>query len=78
MEDIRGREGKLKGAGIRGGDERLWTLGNDLRVSEGEGRDLGALLMGDRRVCVVTSTECYANNGSWNTTSETSDALYGD
>jgi len=37
MEDIRGRKGKLKGekSEMETNHERLWTLGNNLRVSEG-------------------------------------------
>ena len=37
IEDIRRRKGKMKGGKSEGetNHERLWTLGNDLRVSEG-------------------------------------------
>ena len=39
MEDIRGRKGKPKWGKSEGevNHERLWTLGNKLRVSEGKG-----------------------------------------
>ena len=60
--------------------ERLWTLRNKLRVSEGRG--LGG------RASPVTGikedTYCmehwvlYAKNESWNTTSKTKDVLSGD
>ena len=60
--------------------ERLWTLGNKQRASEGRG-------VGDWDRPVVGIKEdtyrierwvLYANNESWNTTSETKDVLYGD
>ena len=39
MEDIRKRKGKMKGGKSEGemNHERLWTLGNNLRASEGRG-----------------------------------------
>ena len=41
MEDIRGRKGKLKGGKSEGetNHERLWTLGNNLRLFWGGWRD---------------------------------------
>ena len=60
--------------------ERLWTLGNKLRASEGRGvGDWDRLVMD-----IKESTYCdehwvlYANNESWSTTSKTKDVLYGD
>ena len=60
--------------------ERLWTLGNKLRASEGS--RVGEW---DRPVMgIKEGTYCmepwvlYANNESWNTTSKTKDVLYGD
>ena len=60
--------------------ERLWTLGNKLRVSEGRGvGGWASLVMG-----IKEGTYCMehwvldANNESWNTTSKTNDVLYGD
>ena len=39
MEDMRRRKGKMEGRGIgvETNQERLWTLGNKLRVLEGRG-----------------------------------------
>ena len=60
--------------------DRLWTLGNKPRASEGRG--LGGwdrLVMG-----IKEGTYCmehwvlYANNESWNIISKTKDVLYGD
>ena len=60
--------------------ERLWTLGNKLRVSEGR-------WLGDRASPVMGTKEgtyctehwvLFANNEAWNTTSKTKDILYGD
>ena len=60
--------------------ERLWTLGNKLRASEGR-------RVGDWEVPVMGIKEgtygighwvLYANNESWNFTSKTKDVLYGD
>ena len=60
--------------------ERLWTLGNKLRVLEG--RRVGGWaspVMG-----IKEGTYCmehwvlYANSESWSTTSKTNDVLYGD
>ena len=60
--------------------ERLWTLGNKLRASEGRG-----VREWDRLVMVIKeSTYCtmhwvlYASNESWNFTSKTRDVPYGD
>ena len=60
--------------------ERLWTLGNKLRASEG--RRVGDW---DRPVMgIKEGTYCmvhwvlYATNESWNFTSKTRDVLYGD
>ena len=60
--------------------ERLWTLGNKLRSSEGRG--VGEW---DRPVMgIKESTYCmehwvlYATNGASNFTSESRDVLYGD
>ena len=60
--------------------ERLWTLGNKLRASEG--RRVGDW---DRPVMgIKEGTYCmvhwvlYANNESWNIASKTGDVLYGD
>ena len=43
MEDHRGREGKLNGkkSERETNHERLWTLGNKLRASEGRGWGIG-------------------------------------
>ena len=60
--------------------KRLWTLENNLRVSEG--RRVGDW---DRQVMgIKEGTYCmehwvlYGNNASWNTTSKKNDVLYGD
>ena len=60
--------------------ERLWTLGNKLRTSEG--RELGdwarpAMGIKEGTYCMVHWV-LYANNESWNTTSKTNGVLYGD
>lgn len=79
MEDIgRWREvswGKSEG---ETNHERLWTLGNKLRVSEG--RVVGgwvSLVMG-----IKEGTGCMEqwvlHSESWNTTTKTNDVLYGD
>ena len=59
--------------------ERLWTLENKLRASEGrEVEDWDRPVMG-----IKEGTYCmepwvlYANNESWNTTSKTNDVLHG-
>ena len=60
--------------------ERLWTMRNKLRTSEGRGvGEWDRLVTG-----IKEGTYCmehrvsYANNESWNTTSKTNDVLYGD
>ena len=60
--------------------QRLWTLGNKLRASEGRG-----MREWDRRVMgIKEGTYCMvhwvlnASNESWNFTSKTRDVLYGD
>ena len=54
--------------------ERLWTLGNKLRASEGRWvGDWDRPVMGTKEGRVL-----YTNNESWNTTSKTNDVLYGD
>ena len=50
--------------------ERLWTLGNKLRVSEG--RVMG---IKEGTYCMVHWV-LYASNESWNFTSKTWDVLY--
>ena len=60
--------------------ERLWTLGNKLRASEGRGLgDCDRLVMGikEGKYCMVQWV-LYANNESWNIASKTGDVLYGD
>ena len=60
--------------------ERLWTLGNKLRASEGRrvgDRDRLGMGIKEGTYCVVHWT-LYANNESWNFTSKTKDVLYGD
>ena len=58
--------------------ERLWTLGNKLRASGGEG-EWDRLVMGIKEgtYCMVHWV-LYTNNESWNTTSKTKNVLYGD
>ena len=60
--------------------ERLWTLGNELRVLEGRvAGDWARPVLG-----IKEGTYCmkhwvlYAKNESWNTTSKVNDVLYGD
>ena len=60
--------------------DRLWTLGNKLRASEG--RRVGEwdrLVMGinEGRYCMVHWV-LHASNESWNFTSKTRDVLYGE
>ena len=60
--------------------ERLWTLGNKLRVSDMRRvEECDRLVMGitEGTYCMVHWVLC-ANNESWNTTSKTRDVLYGD
>ena len=60
--------------------ERLWTLGNKLRASEGRGVgewDRLVMSSGEVTYCMVHWV-LYATNQSWNSTSKTSDTLYGD
>ena len=59
--------------------ERLWTLGNKLRASEGRGvGDWDRPAMGKEGTYCMVQWALYANNESWNTTSKTKDMLYGD
>ena len=55
--------------------ERLWTLGNELRPSDG--REVGLMGIKEGTYCMVHWV-LYANNESWNTTSKTKDILYGE
>ena len=55
--------------------ERLRTLGNKLRASEGRG--VGEWDSKEGTYCMVHWV-LYATNESWNFTSKTRDALYGD
>ena len=81
MEDHHRREGYLKGEKSEReiNHERLWTLGNKLRVSEVRGMGGWVSLV----MFIKEGTYCmehwvlYANNESWNTTSKTNDVLYG-
>ena len=60
--------------------ERLWTLGNKLRASEGRGvgeRDRLVMGMKEGTYCMVPWV-LYTSNESWNFTSKTRDVLYGD
>ena len=60
--------------------ERLWTLRNKLRASEGRGvGEWDRLVMGSKEgtYCMVRWV-LYATNESWNFTSKTRDVLYGD
>ena len=59
--------------------ERLWTLGNKLRASEGRGmEEWDRLVMGIKEgTYYMEHWVLYANNESWNTTSKTKDLLYG-
>ena len=60
--------------------ERLWTLGNKLRASEGRGvGEWDRLVMGggEGTYCMVHWV-LYATNESLNFTSKTRDVLYGD
>ena len=78
MEDHRGRKGKLneKKSERETNHERLWTLGNKLRASDGRGGDLDRLVMGIKEgmYCMVHWV-LYASNESWNFTSRTSNVL---
>ena len=60
--------------------ERLQTLGNKLRVSEGRGvGEWDRPVMGHKEgMYCMLHWVLYANNESWNTTSKTKDILYGD
>ena len=60
--------------------ERLQTLGNKLRVSEGRGvGEWDRLVMGIKEgTYFMTYWVLYASNESWNFTSKTRDVLYGD
>ena len=60
--------------------ERLWTLGNKLRVSEGRGvGEWDRLVIGIKEgtYCMVHCM-LYASYESWNFKSKTRDVLYGD
>ena len=60
--------------------ERLWTLGNKLRVSEGRevgDRDRPVMGIKEGMYCMVQWV-LYATNESSNFTSEARDVLYGD
>ena len=60
--------------------DRLWTLGNKLRASEGKRvGEWDRLVKGIKEgtYCTVQWV-LYANNESWNFTSKTRDVLYGD
>ena len=57
--------------------ERLWTLGNKLRASEGrrvEDWDRPVMDIKEGTYCREHGV-LYANNESWNTTSKTNDVL---
>ena len=60
--------------------KRLWTPGNKLRVLGGRGvRGWVSLVKGIKEgVYCNEHWVLYANNESWNITSKTHDALYGD
>ena len=60
--------------------ERLWTMRNKLRTSEGRGvGEWDRPVMGSKEgtYCMVHWV-LYASNESWNFTSKTRDVLYGD
>ena len=60
--------------------EKLWTLRNKLRASEGRGvREWDRLMMGSKegKFCMVPCV-LHATNESSNFTSKTRDVLYGD
>ena len=79
-EDHRGREGKLNGkkSERETNHERLWTLGNKLRVTEGSRVGvLGNWVMGIKEgTCGDEHWVLYATNESLNTASKTNDVLY--
>ena len=60
--------------------ERLWTLGNKLRVSEGrEEGEWVSPVMGIREgTYYMEHWASYANNESWNTRSKINDVPYAD
>ena len=60
--------------------ERLWTLGNQLRVVEGRGvGDWDRPVMGIKEgAYCIEHWVLYSNNESWNTTTKTKDVLYGE
>lgn len=81
MWNIRNTEDKREGGENEGGGnrretnhERLWSLGNKLRPSEGRfQRAWGSQIMGIKEgICCDKHT----TNESWNTTSKTNDILY--
>ena len=60
--------------------ERLWTMRNKLRTSEGRGvGEWDRLVMGSKEgtYCMVHRV-LYATNGTLNFTSESEDVLYGE
>ena len=60
--------------------ERLWTLRNNLRASEGRGvGERDRLVMGSKEgtYCMV-HWGLYSSNESWNFTLKTRDVLYGE
>ena len=59
--------------------ERVWTLGNKLRASEGRRMgDWDRPVMGIKEgTYFMVHWVLYATNESWNTTSKTKDILYG-
>ena len=79
-EDHRGREGKLKGGKSERemNQERLQTLGNKLRITEGRRiGGMGKRVMGIKEdMCCDEHWVLYATNESLNTTSKTNDVLY--
>ena len=60
--------------------QRLWTLGNKLRASEGRGvRDWDRPVMGSKAgTYYMEHWVLHANNEASNFTSESGDVLYGD
>ena len=58
--------------------ERLWTMRNKLRASEGRGvGEWDGLVMDSKEYCMV-HWALYATNEASNFTSESGDVLYGD
>ena len=79
-QDHRRREGKLNGkkSERETSHERIWTLGNKLRVTEGMGvGGWGDQVMGIKEgICWEDHWVLYATNRSLNPTSKTNDVLY--